>query len=133
MLNCGQVVYDYTNRKVIIFAGLDVLQNEKTGKCTTKSGFILKDGSFTIYSEENKRLFKYTNLSMSGKPIIGSFVSKCQCEGHYFGIIKGDDPEVKVWAKESIEEMETLINKQGLSISKKTVGKREYVCCNIVD
>lgn len=133
MLNLGQVVYDYTNNKVIIFAGVEVLQNKKTGKCTSKAGFILKDGSFTIYSEENKRPFEYTNLNMDGKPVIGSFVNKCQYEGHFFGIIKGNDPEIKVWAKESIEEMETLINIQGLNISKEIIDKKECVRCNIIN
>jgi len=133
MLNLGQVVYNYTDHVVIIFAGVEVLQDKKTGKCTTKTGFISKDGSFNIYSEENKRPFEYTNLNIGGRPAVGSFVDKCQCEGHFFGILKGDVPEIKVWAKESIEEMETLINKQGMNISKQVIGKKECVRCNITD
>jgi hypothetical protein len=33
MLNIGQVVYDYTNERVVIFAGFKMLQNQETGKC----------------------------------------------------------------------------------------------------
>lgn len=132
MLNIGQVVYDYTNRRIVIFAGLQVLQNQKTGKCHSESGFILKDGTFIHLKKGDKKPFEYTNLSMEGKPVIGSFVNKCQCEGCYFGILKGDDPEVKVWAKESIEEMETFINKQGLNVSEEAFGKEKRVRCNIL-
>jgi len=46
MLNIGQVVYDETNKRVIIFAGTRMLQNQETGKCWVEFGFILKDGTF---------------------------------------------------------------------------------------
>ena len=109
-----------------------MLQNKETGKCHSESGFILKDGTFIHLKKGDKLSFRYTNLNMDGKPIMGSFVNKCQCEGHYFGIINGDDSKIKVWAKEAIEEMETLINRQGLNVSEKTSGERTYACCDII-
>jgi len=132
MLNLGQVVYDYTNRRVIIFAGFEMSQDQETGKCHSESGFILKNGTFIHLKEGDKKPFKYTNLNMDDKPVIGSFVNKCQCKGCFFGIIGGNDSEVKVWAKEAIEEIETLINRQGLNVSEKEFGKRKYTCCNII-
>jgi hypothetical protein len=58
---------------------------------------------------------------MDGKPSIGSFVTKCQCNEYFFGIIDGNDAEVKIWAKETIKETETLIAEHGLN---KTEEKR---------
>ena len=78
MLNIGQVVYDYTNNRVIIFTGFRISKNP----CTSEFGFILKDGTF-ILSKGNKNLFKYTNLNINDKPVVGSFVDKCQCEDYY--------------------------------------------------
>jgi hypothetical protein len=115
MLNIGQVVYDYTNGRVVIFAGLEMLQNQKTGKCHSESGFILKDGTFVHLKGDDKTPFKYTNFTKDGKPFVGSFVNKCGCNGCYFGIIDGNDAEVKVWAKEAIEEAEAIIAEHGLN------------------
>ena len=125
MLNLGQVVYDYTNERVVIFAGLEMFQNRKTGKCHSKPGFILKDGTF-IYLKGEKDPFKYTNLTMDGKPFVGLFVTKCKCGGHYFGIIDGNDAEVKVWAKEAIEEAEVLIAEHGLNMIEYTSHTGKY-------
>lgn len=130
MLNIGQVVYDYTNKGVIIFAGFGMFQNQKTGKCHSESGFILKDGTFIhLKSPKGKNTkipFKYTNLIMDGKPFAGSFITKCQCNEHFFGIINGNDAEVKIWAKETIEETETLINKHGLNKTEEKHDGKEY-------
>lgn len=123
MLNIGQVVYDYTNNRVVIFAGLEMLQNQKTGRCRSESGFVLKDGTF-IHLKGKKAPFKYTNLNMEGKPFTGSFITKCGCSGYFFGIIDGNDTEVKIWAKEAIEETEKLIAKCGLSITKEMINTK---------
>jgi len=124
MLNIGQVVYDYTNNRVIVFAGFEMLQDTKTGKCHTISAFILKDGTFIRSEKFND--FKYSSLYMDGKPIIGSLIDKCSCHGCYFGIIDGDKSEIKIWAKRAIEKMETLINKHGLNVTEKTFDNRKY-------
>lgn len=132
MLNIGQVVYDYTNNRVIIFAGFEMLQNQKTGKCYSESAFILKDGTFIHFKEKNDRLFKYTNFVMNDKPFPGSFIDKCKCNNHYFGILDGDNLEIKTWAKESIKEMEILINKQGLDVKEEILfGNRKCTRCYI--
>ena len=116
MLNIGQVVYDYTNNRVIIFAGLEMFQNQK-GECQSESGFILKDGTF-VHSKGEEAPFKYTNLNINGEPFIGSFVPSCGCDKRYFGIIDGHAAEVKDWAKKAIEETECLIAKHGLNTTK---------------
>lgn len=77
MLNIGQVVYDYTNKRVIVFAGMSMFQNQKTAKCHLESGFILKDGAFIHLKKDAKILFKYTNLVKDGKAFLGSFIIKC--------------------------------------------------------
>ena len=123
MLNIGQVVYDETNKRVVVFAGLEMLRNQETGGCRSKSGFILKDGTF-IYLDKSP--FKYTNLTKDGKAFVGSFVSKAKCSGYYFGVIDGNDAEVKVWAKEAIEEMEALIAEHGLNTEECESYKGPY-------
>lgn len=126
MLNIGQIVYDYTNKRVIVFAGLEMLRNEKTGKCHSETGFILKDGTFVHLKAGEEIPFKYTNINMDGKPFIGMFVTNCRCKGYFFGIIDGYDAEVKVWAKEAIEEVEELIAKHRLNITKEEYNEKKY-------
>ncbi len=131
MLNVGQVVYDYTNERVVIFAGLEMLQNQETGRCHSESGFILKDGTFIhlkndCIKNDAKDPFEYSNLNMDGKPVIGSFVTKCRCHGHFFGVIDGNDAEVKVWAKEAIEEVEALIAEHGINTTEHKSHERKF-------
>lgn len=121
MLNIGQVVYDYTNERVIIFAGLEVMQSSKTGNCHTEFGFILKDGTFIHLKKDGAIPFRYTNLVLGDKPYVGAFVDAARCLGHYFGIIDGDREDVKEWAKEAIEETEALIAERG-GFNVKLVG-----------
>ena len=33
MLNLGQVVYDFTNQRLLIFGGVEMFQNQESGKC----------------------------------------------------------------------------------------------------
>lgn len=130
MLNIGQVVYDYTNERVVIFAGLEMFQNKKTGECHSESGFVLKDGTF-LHLKDEKDPFSYTNLTKDGKAFIGSFVGMCKCYGHYFGILDGNDAEVKVWAKEAIEETEALIAEHGLNITEAEFSGQKHNCYHI--
>lgn len=125
MLNIGQVVYDYTNERVVIFAGLEILQNKKTGRCRSEAGFILKNGTF-VQLKDKDAPFEYTNLNMEGRIFLGSFVDKSKLRGHYLGVVNGDIPKVKTWAKEAIEEVEKLITKHGLNMIKK--GTFPYYC-----
>lgn len=126
MLNIGQVVYDYTNKRVVVFAGLEMLQNDKTGKCHSETAFILKDGTFIHFKAGEKTPFEYTNINMEGKSFIGAFVVNCRCKGCFFGIIDGYDAEVKVWAKAAIEEAEGLIAEHGLNITKEEFSGKKY-------
>ena len=127
MLNIGQVVYDYTNKRVVVFAGLEMLQNQKTGECHSETGFILKDGTFIYLKTNKKDPFKFTDINIDGKSFVGSFVTNCRCSGHFFGIIDGYDTEVKAWAKEAIEEVEELITKHGLNMIKKEMVPYYYI------
>jgi len=129
MLNIGQVVYDYTNERVLIFAGVEMLQDQKAGKCTVNSAFILKDGTFILFKDgDGKERFEYTNFTRDGKPYIGSFVAKCGLGGCFFGVIAEDrlDEENFQWIKEAIEEIEVLIEAEGLTAVPKTYGKKSY-------
>jgi len=128
MLNVGQVVYDETNKRVIIFAGCKMLHNKKTGKCRAGSGLILPDGSFLRFKGNNadNGKIKHTNLNLGGRPFLGSFVDKCKCRGHFFGIINGNDEKVKIWAKETIEEVEALIAERGLNTEECQSSKGTY-------
>jgi hypothetical protein len=126
MLNIGQVVYDYTNERVLIFAGLETLQSQKTGECHIELGFILKDGTFIHLKKCEEKPFKYTNIVMDTKPVIGSLVGKCRCLGYYFGILDGNDEEVKIWAKDAIEEVEGIIAERGLKMRIEGTGDRKY-------
>jgi len=126
MLNLGQVVYDYTNERVVVFAGFRMLQNTKTGECHSESGFILEDGTFIHIKGGEKIPFEYSNFNRDGKPFPGTFIKKCQCEGHYFGIVDGDDEEVKTWAQEAIEEMKAVIEEHGLNVTKTDYKGKTY-------
>lgn len=127
MLNIGQVVYDETNKRVVIFAGLEMLQNQKTGKCSSEAGFILKYGTFLHFKNDNDEgRFKYTNFTKNGKAFLGRFVGLAQCYGHYFGIIDGNNAEVKAWAREAIEATEALIAEHGLNTEECEFHKGPY-------
>ena len=126
MLNIGQIVYDYTNKRVMVFAGLKMLQNSKTGKCHSETGFILKDGTFIHLKAGEETPFKYTNINRDGKPFMGTFVINCKCVGRFLGIIDGYDTEVKTWAKNAIEEVEGLIAEKGLNATKEMFEGRNY-------
>ncbi len=126
MLNIGQIVYDYTNERVIIFAGIQMLQCQETGECTVESAFILKDGTFIHLKNDEGPPFKYTNLVIGTQTYVGSFVVKAKCYRHYFGIINGNDTEVKEWAKEAIEEVEALIAERGVNRHVEEIGDREH-------
>lgn len=126
MLNLGQLVYDSTNKRVMVFAGLEMLRNERTGNCHSETAFILKDGTFIHLKAGEEIPFKYTNINMNGKPFIGTFVTNCRCEGYFLGIIDGYDAEVKAWAKEAIEEIEVLITKHGLKVTNEVLEGKNY-------
>jgi len=116
MLNVGQVVYDYTNKRVLIFAGLEMLQNQKTGACHVEEGFMLKDGTYIHIKDKKERDFHYVNLTKDGRPYAGSFIKALGLGGHYFGIIAEDRLKKEDWeeARKAIEEMEALILEHGL-------------------
>jgi hypothetical protein len=129
MLNIGQVVYDYTNERVLIFAGLEMLQRQNTGECTVHTAFILKDGAFILFKDnDGKERFEYTNFVRDGKAYVGSFIAKCGLGGCFFGII--DESKLKEedfqWIKEAIEEAEVLIEAEGLNTVEKTFNKKTY-------
>ncbi len=125
MLNIGQVVYDYTNERVVIFAGFEMFQSKETGKCNSKSGFILKDGTF-IDVDGMSVPFDYANFVVDGKAWVGPFVEKADCYGHYFGIIDVNVPEVTKWAKEAIEETEALVAERGLNTTEEEADGKKY-------
>lgn len=126
MLNIGQVVYDETNKRVVIFAGIKMLQNQKTGECHSESAFILKDGTFIHLKKDDEKPFDYMNFTKGGKAFIGLFVGLAQCYGCYFGIMDGNNAEVKDWAREAIEATEALIAKHGLNTEERESHNGPY-------
>ncbi len=129
MLNVGQVVYDHTNERVLIFGGLEILKSQKTDKYTTTFAFILKDGTFILFEDgDGKEKFDYTNFIRDGKPYPGSFIDKCSLGGHYFGIIAKEKLEEEnfQWAKEAIEEVENLIEVEELNVVERTHDGKSY-------
>ena len=70
-----------------------------------RNWFYFERRAFIHLKANEETLFKYTDISMGGKSVIGTFVTKCRCGGHFFGVIDGYDAEIKVWTKEAISEM----------------------------
>lgn len=98
MLNLGQVVYDHTNQRVLIFGGVTVLQNQKTGKCSSMSTFCTEDHEELTFGGKNGNCkFEYSNFErdsvegIKGVPS-GEFIKAGELEGMFFGCI--DFPKV---------------------------------------
>ena len=126
MLNLGQLVYDYTNKRPLIFAGFAMVQNQKTAECHSEVAFIFKDGTFLHLKKAEEAPFKYTSLNIDDKPFFGTFITNCKCEGHCFGFLDVEDTEVKAWAKEAIEDAEVLLSKHGVNITKEKHNGKKY-------
>jgi len=125
MLNIGQVVYDTTNDRVLLFCGFEMFQNTKTGKCHAESAFIDEDGNFMEFSDSNPAPFKYTNFRKDGKPFIGCAVAELGLSGHFFGVLRGDIEEVKVAAIKAIKNMKEEMAIHGITkqVDKTALGK----------
>jgi hypothetical protein len=114
MLNIGQIVYDFNNKRTIIFGGFKMLQDQKTDKCTSHTRFFNEKGDIEDYNEICP--FKYANFPNQGpdnKIPLGSLVSKAKLSGYYFGILKDNLGEKNKTArrkfiKEVIQEVEKL-------------------------
>ena len=112
MLNLGQAVYDTTNKRVLIFGGIEMLQNQETGKCHTVVNFLTEDMEELRYGKDDERPFKYRNFdSVEGKIPIGKFVAAAGLSGHYFGNVDFDlalqITEMETAARETFEEAKT--------------------------
>lgn len=123
MLNIGQIVYDTTNGRVIMFAGVEMLQNQKTGECHSESAFVDGEGNYKLFGKGEKTDFNYTNLTHKGKPWSGSAIQKLGLGGCYFGILDGEVEEVITAAKEAIAEAEAFIKEHGGLRVYKTFSK----------
>lgn len=86
MLNIGQVVYDLTNERVLIFGGFEMLQDQKSGKCHTNNSFITEDLEELFYGEDEGVPFKYINFASVDKAVpLGDFIKVAGLGGCYFG------------------------------------------------
>lgn len=104
MLNLGQVVYDHTNQRVLIFGGVEVLQEKKSGKCTSMSTFCTEDHVELAFGGKNGACpFKYSNFESNSVEGIkgipsGEFIKAAGLEGHYFGCVSFakalEDPKI---------------------------------------
>jgi len=107
MLNLGQVIYDLTNDRVLIFGGVEMIQDQDTGKCHTNCSFLTKELQELFYGEDEKTPFKYINFAaVDGSIPIGEFVATIGINGHYFGCIDWkkilENPEWAESAKNTI-------------------------------
>jgi len=91
MLNLGQVVYDLTNKRVLIFGGISMLQNQESGKCHTEINFLTEDLEQLNYGKDNPTPFKYRNFAVvDGKIPCGDFMTAAELTGHFFGNVNFD-------------------------------------------
>ena len=110
MLNLGQAVYDTTNKRVLIFGGVEMLQNQETGKCHTVINFLTEDMEELRYGKDEERPFKYRNFDpVEGEIPVGKFfVGVADLLGHYFGNVDFNlalqITEMEDAAKETFEE-----------------------------
>lgn len=114
MLNLGQVVYDLTNKRVLIFGGITFFQSQKTTKCHTESNFLTEDMEELRFGKDEKIPFEYTNWPMdpeTKKVPIGDFVVACHLLGHYFGNVAFEkileDEELTKSVKKTFEVAKT--------------------------
>ena len=91
----------------------------------------MEDGTFIHVKKGEEVPFKYTNLIMESKPFVGSFVDEFRLNGYYFGIVKGDEEDVKEAAKVAIKEAEALIAEYGLRTIEVGQGDRKYISYHI--
>jgi len=88
MLNLGQVVYDLTNGRILIFGGVEMIQNQETGECHTNVSFLTEESEALYFGKDKNVPFKYTNFPPeNGIVPIGEFVAKAGLHGHYFGCL----------------------------------------------
>jgi len=93
MLNLGQVVYDLTNERVLIFGGIEMIQKQDSGKCYTMTSFLTEELQELLYEEDEETPFEYQNFAAVDSQVpIGEFVAAIGIHGHYFGCI--DWPQV---------------------------------------
>ena len=112
MLNIGQVVYDTTNDRVLLFCGMEMYSSKKgvDKRCFVLSAFIDENGTVLEYdSRTNERKFEYTNLVKNGRPYAGTAITELRCNGHYFGIMDYDKTEVKDAAIKAIKTLKDKI------------------------
>jgi len=104
MLNIGQIVYDFNNKRIIIFGGVEILQNQKTGDYTSNFRFFNEKGNIEDY---HKVPFKYANFPKQGqgsddKIPLGSLISRGNLLGYYFGVLKNNLGEKSIKARQKL-------------------------------
>jgi hypothetical protein len=88
MLNLGQVVYDLTNERILIFGGVEMIQDQGTGECHTNTSFLTEESEALYFGKDEKVPFKYTNFPPeNGIVPLGEFVAAAELYGHYFGCL----------------------------------------------
>jgi len=108
MLNLGQVVYDLTNKRVLIYGGIDMYQNQETAKCHSISSFLTEELQELFFGKDKNIPFQYSNFAPEdGIVPIGEFVAAVGIHGHYFGCLDWKkilkNPEWATAAKRTIE------------------------------
>ena len=120
MLNIGQIVYDFNNKRIIVFGGFEIFQDQKTGECIRKIRFFNENGDIEDY---NKLPFKYTNFPIQGsnnKIPMGSLISKEELEGLYFGILNDNLGQKSKTARQKLVK-EVIREAKELNLIKPTL------------
>ena len=101
MLNLGQVVYDLTNERVLIFGGVEMIQDKETGNCYTNCSFLTEELEELFYGEDQDTPFKYINFAaIDGDIPAGEFIATTGMNGCFFGCIDWKKVlENEEWAK----------------------------------
>ena len=124
MLNLGQVVYDSTNKRILIFGGIEMLQDQKTGKCHANRSFLTTDLEELFYGEDETTPFKYTNFDeIDGKIPSGEFIITAELGGCFFGCIDFEQVLKKDELVESIKKTFKAAKTWPIPVREKTSGQ----------
>ena len=91
MLNLGQVVYDTTNKRVLIYGGFVLFQEKECGQCRHETNFLTEELEELRFGTDNKVPFKYVNFDRGlfepNEVPMGVFVKAAEVYGCYFGCL----------------------------------------------
>lgn len=113
MLYLGQIVYDFTNERVLCFLGLDMLKGTAT-ECKTIVTFFDCNRNVESYGDDGKVPFEYGPIKEKSVVNIGNFTKRHNFG--FFGVIPIEKPEYNDMALQAIADMKARIDQFGISV-----------------